>query len=595
MPCMASPPGICLLSTPNNQFLTSLQKLYDDRVCFLCKQSREMEEGYGLPVGNFNVCPCLDHLDLPCHSPAELFSVSSFKVWGNIQEPCHDITYLLVCIENTTEDRHYSVSLVWVNPNQARASTMEEAVEMLTACPSSGTDWPYTLAQLYEGSHHAPLPKDKHLVILPQGLVEETSCGWINQLDACQLLSAGPQVVHPIGLNGHDEPIITTLPEPLSSGISVIASKHLYLGINIPPMEESDNKAPPIGEASTILITSPCKSPPKLEGSMTAEVNDPLFQAVTEASSCESEHSSPGKITTVAVIMSPPQKSEVSLQPVDTSSQASIKEAEASLEDLPTNISPIATAYSSRSVSPAVDPSDLQANANRAVNNMLHLKRSIDIKRQRAIWELEVMLCQNESQEATSVAKAKAICSQATLDARTICSQPVLEAKTNFLAAVKEAKTNRDCSVQEAKAVHSKAISEARAWKISQAVMLHEEHGKYMQGLEEQALGEESRSHHNFLSSCQVALCHSPQLLRGALATSYHILLGQAPLSPPPILPQKTPPVEEQPPTVAPPTPMPKQSPRPKRQHPSPELMGSMPMGGATLKAMLGGPPSPKK
>ena len=125
--------------------------------------------------------------------------------------------------------------------------------------------------------------------------------------------------------------------------------------------------------------------------------------------------------------------------------------------------------------------------------------------------------------------------------------------------------------------------------------MLHEEHGKYMQDLEEQAFGEESRSHYDFLSSYQATLCHSLQLLRGALATSYHLLLGQAPLLPPPILPPRTHPVEEQPPTATPPTLMPKQSPRPKRQHPLPELMGSMLMGRATPKAMLGGPPSSKK
>ena len=107
-----------------------------------------------------------------------------------------------------------------------------------------------------------------------------------------------------------------------------------------------------------------------------------------EASSCESKHSSLGKITTVAVITSPPQKLEVSLQLINTSSQASIEEAEASLEDIPANISLIATAYSSRSVSPPVDPSELWANANRAINNLLHLKKSIDVKRQRAIWKL---------------------------------------------------------------------------------------------------------------------------------------------------------------------------------------------------------------
>ena len=175
-----------------------------------------------------------------------------------------------------------------------------------------------------------------------------------------------------------------------------------------------------------------------------------------EASSYESKHSSIGKITTVAVIMSPPWKSEVSLQPIDTSSQASIEEAEASLEDIPTNIFPIAAAYRSRCVSPPVDPSELWANANRAINNMLHLKRSIDIKRQRAIWELGVMLCQNESQEAASVATAKAL-----------YSQSVLEAKTNFRAVVMEAKTNRGHSIQAAEAACSKAISEARAQKTS--------------------------------------------------------------------------------------------------------------------------------
>ena len=140
-----------------------------------------------------------------------------------------------------------------------------------------------------------------------------------------------------------------------------------------------------------------------------------------EASSCESKCPSLGKITTAAVTMSLPWKSEVSVPPIDTPSQASIKEAGGSLEDIPTNISPIAAVYSSGSVSPPVDPSELQANANRAINNMLHLKRSQDIKRQRATWELGVLLHQNESQEATSVAMAKAI-----------YFQSVLEAKSNF-------------------------------------------------------------------------------------------------------------------------------------------------------------------
>ena len=124
--------------------------------------------------------------------------------------------------------------MLWVNPNQVRAATMEEAVEKLTTHPSSGTNWPYTLAQLFEGPCNAPPPKDKHLGILPQGKVKETPCGQISQLKVFQLLATGPQVVYPIGLNGHDEPIITTLPEPLDSGISLIMSKHIYLELDIP-------------------------------------------------------------------------------------------------------------------------------------------------------------------------------------------------------------------------------------------------------------------------------------------------------------------------------------------------------------------------
>ena len=162
------------------------------------------------------------------------------------------------------QGRWYGISLAWVHPNQVRAATIEEAVENLTAYTSSGVNWPYTLAQLCENPHHAPLPKNKHLGILLQGKVQETFCGQISQLKVCQLLAASPQVVYPIGLNGHDEPIITTLPDLLGSSISLIASKHIYLEIDIPspPMEEPDQKMPPLEDIPTILITSPPKSPP---------------------------------------------------------------------------------------------------------------------------------------------------------------------------------------------------------------------------------------------------------------------------------------------------------------------------------------------
>ena len=67
------------------------------------------------------------------------------------------------------QGRQYGISLVWVHLKQVREATIEEAVENLTAHTSSGVNWPYALAQLCKDSHHAPLPKNKHLGILLQG------------------------------------------------------------------------------------------------------------------------------------------------------------------------------------------------------------------------------------------------------------------------------------------------------------------------------------------------------------------------------------------------------------------------------------------
>ena len=138
---------------------------------------------------------------------------------------------------------------------------MEEVVGNLTAWVSSGPNWPYALVWLHEGTCHAPLPKDEHLGILPQKGVEMTPCGQINQLKVCQLLVSGPQVAYQMGLNGCEEPIITSLLESLANG-----GKSVYLEIDIPQSlaEELDQKAPLIGELSTIIIASPHKITPKI-------------------------------------------------------------------------------------------------------------------------------------------------------------------------------------------------------------------------------------------------------------------------------------------------------------------------------------------
>ena len=101
---------------------------------------------------------------------------------------------------------------------------------------------------------------------------------------------------------------------------------------------------------------------------------------------CESEHSTMGKEAATEADMPPPQKAEVPAPPLDTSSQASVEEVETSLESNPINVYPPMAACSSHSDSPMVDLMELQEDANLAVNYMLSVKRSLDLKRQQAIW-----------------------------------------------------------------------------------------------------------------------------------------------------------------------------------------------------------------
>ena len=146
-------------------------------------------DSMGALLGSLSICPLLDYVDLQYHLAGELLSISCLKAWGNTQKPYNGLAYLLVRVEDASEVKGYGIAIVWISPHQAQASMMEKALGILSTFTSSGPDWPYILTQLYEGTNHAPLPKDKHLSVLPQGKVESL-CGWISKLEVCQLLSA---------------------------------------------------------------------------------------------------------------------------------------------------------------------------------------------------------------------------------------------------------------------------------------------------------------------------------------------------------------------------------------------------------------------
>ena len=193
-----------------------------------------------------------------------------------------------------------------------------------------------------------------------------------------------------MGLNGGDQSVTIDLPGPLHRGSSVTTDEHPYIKIDIPsPIpEEQDGANPPLGGGHATQTIAMPKTPWKPRVTLTAEVGELQTQGMTEDYDHEPEHSAMVKELATKADISPPPKMEVPALPLDTSSQASVLETEASLESNPIHDSPTAVAYSSLSDSPTMDLPELQANAHLAINHMLSIKRSLDLERQQAIWTL---------------------------------------------------------------------------------------------------------------------------------------------------------------------------------------------------------------
>ena len=210
------------------------------------------------------------------------------------------------------------------------------------------------------------------------------------------------------------------------------------------------------------------------------DVRSLLSRAMLDMSGHGSGNSTPRRLNPVVVLKPPPHKPNELPKSVDTSSQVSalddVKMAEASLEGVPTTISPIAMTTRSRSITPPADIAELWENANKALEELLATKSSIDAHRQRAIWELSMDLHQNESETAESIKEARAICSHVTLDAEAQYFSTVKEAKVTYVWTIKEAKATCTCTIWEAETACSVAISDAKTWGASQAKSLHRQH-----------------------------------------------------------------------------------------------------------------------
>ena len=382
---------------------------------------------------------------------------------------CNDITFLLISTEEgAAGDRMYGLSTVWVNPYQARVPTVEEAVKQLTTLFSSGPDWPYALVQLNGDTHHVPLPREGHLSILPEGGTSSAACRRVSQLEVCQLLSLGSQVIYLVGLNRHKIPLITSLPESLANGANLPGGKPIYLEVDIPQsiVEGPKWKALPPANCPSMLMTSPVMATlPKVERevSMTMEVRELLSWVGLDMSGHISENLTPKRLNPMVILTPLPHKLGDPSRPVDTSSQVSTPDdaevAEASLEEIPTAPSPTAKTTGLSSSVPPTDTGHLQEEANKALGGLLAIRSSIDTHWQKLVWELGMDLFQNDSKTTESIKEAKAICTYSTQEAETLCS-----------TSIKEAKATCTHSIQEAEILCSR---DAEARGASQADSLH--------------------------------------------------------------------------------------------------------------------------
>ena len=330
--------------------------------------------------GSLEICPPTNHISLPQHMAGELHSIGCLKVWGDAHKLHLGMVYLLVQVDDTLEAGNYSLAIVWVDSHQARIVLIGEALESLSSLTSKGSNWPYTLIQLYEGANHTPLPKDRHVCILPQGEVGSPS--WqISQLKICQLLSDRLLVIFPKELNGGDQSVTIDLPKSLHMGSSVTADKYPYIEVNIPTLvpEEQGHANLPLGEKQDSAIADQPKTPWKPRITLIAELNKLIDRGMMDNYDQESEHSTVAEVPLPEADALPPLKREKPVLLLDTQSQTSAVETEASMESNPAGTSPMVAAHSSHSSSPMAHLSKLQSDVHLAVNSIFTAKRSSDL------------------------------------------------------------------------------------------------------------------------------------------------------------------------------------------------------------------------
>ena len=233
---------------------------------FFSKDPSWWDDSYQSLWGCHDICPILEQFHVTQVTQMELSSLTDLLAWVDPKRFYSDMAFLLILLkEGITGERVYGLAMVWVHLYQARVSTIEDMAKKLILLASAGPNWPYTFVQFNGNTHHMPLPKEGHLSAMMEGMPSNILCRRICQLEVCQLLHSEVQVVYPKGLNGCLLPVIVTLPESLSHGITMLDDKPTFLQVDISQftIDEHESKTPFLGSGSiSTSPTCPATEPP---------------------------------------------------------------------------------------------------------------------------------------------------------------------------------------------------------------------------------------------------------------------------------------------------------------------------------------------
>ena len=133
---------------------------------------------------------------------------------------------------------------------------------------------------------------------------------------------------------GATKSVTIDLPESLHMGSSVITDEYPYIEVNIPTLvpEEHGNANSPLGKKYDTATANQPKTSWKPRITLIAEVNDLIGQGMMDNYDQELEHSTMAEVPSTEVDTSSPLKREKPVLLLDTHSQASAAETEASVE-----------------------------------------------------------------------------------------------------------------------------------------------------------------------------------------------------------------------------------------------------------------------